>query len=165
MAIPVEAGMRTAVISRLPKADNRQESHRKSASVTKRRPGCRKSPCSLMSSVPAMRAARLGHGLNPEVDALGRIGTDRQNILRNARLAGGGVGAALLWQVRRFRSRRQTVGVLHGYGFASQLRFGFSRDPKRILYKVWALDTRCNFDGWSLVIRRPSKFKALQPGG
>jgi hypothetical protein len=80
--------------------------------------------------------------------------------------AGGGVGAALSWQVRGFRSRRQTVGFLLRYGFAIRreiLILGLLQ-PHSVQGLGLGIDD-ANFDRWSLVIRRQSKFKALQPGG
>ena len=58
----------------------------------------------------------MGIDCNPgiELPHVLRFNRRAKSILKH----GGGVGAALSWQVRRFRSRRQTVGFLLRYGFA-----------------------------------------------
>ena len=80
--------------------------------------------------------------------------------------AGGGVFAALSWQVRRFRSRRQTVGFLLRYGFAIRREILILGLPQPHYVQGLALGIDgAKLERVPLVIRRPSKFKALQPGG
>ena len=79
--------------------------------------------------------------------------------------AGGGVGAALSWQVRR-SGRRQTVGFIYRNGFAIRREILILGPPPPHCVQGLGLGIDdAKLERWSLVILRQSKFKALQPGG